>query len=496
MAGVQYVSHMDRQVAELQIAAMHERAGVILAELSARPEHLAGLLTPVEPGAPPRYGITNPALQARLDVAEARVGLFNNAGALIATSGDLHLTTSDNDMDWYAKLHRTLSDIRYRRNPPWVDENGFIPADLFAEASEFGRSSTWHRIGQAHILRIIQPLRVPGLQVGYLTIDTRAAALSDINRSAMARAMLYTSGAFLVTVAGLLSYASWLSWRIVRLSRKTASVLAGPQSAPAPRRRTTRRKGTDELAELGHQYGLMVERIDNYTRYLESLSSKLSHEIRTPIAIVRSSLENLEQASDSQSRALYTQRASEGIGRLTRILSAMSEATALESAIDSASREAYCPADVLQSLIEAYRQVYPAAEFSLNLNGQDLEKVNGSADLFAQMLDKLVDNAVDFSTGTIALGLYGWDDKLVLSVANPGPALPESMQGNLFDSLVSVRESGAKSRPHLGLGLHIVKRIASFHDGDVAAMNLPDGSGVEFRVIFPRLVSTDLKTSS
>ena len=59
-------------------------------------------------------------------------------------------------------------------------------------------------------------------------------------------------------------------------------------------------------------------------------------------------------------------------------------------------------------------------------------------------------------------------------------AQPES----LFDSLVS-RRSEKSEQPHLGLGLYIVRLVAEFHEGRVTATNLPDGSGVEFRVTLP-----------
>ena len=64
-----------------------------------------------------------------------------------------------------------------------------------------------------------------------------------------------------------------------------------------------------------------------------------------------------------------------------------------------------------------------------------------------------------------------------------GPLLPESMQQQLFDSMVSVRESS--ERVHLGLGLHIVRRIVDLHQGSAQAQNLEDGSGVIFRWSFP-----------
>ena len=75
-------------------------------------------------------------------------------------------------------------------------------------------------------------------------------------------------------------------------------------------------------------------------------------------------------------------------------------------------------------------------------------------------------------------------------MANDGPPLPAQMQGQLFDSLVSVREpesaaGNGQHRAHLGLGLHIVRLIVEFHRGHVRAYNREDGPGVVFEVRFP-----------
>ena len=108
----------------------------------------------------------------------------------------------------------------------------------------------------------------------------------------------------------------------------------------------------------------------------------------------------------------------------------------------------------------------------------------GSPELLVQMLDKLVDNAVDFSdeADTIKLGLTDTDGWLVLSIMNPGPPLPERMRTQLFDSMVSMR-SGHNSR-HLGLGLYIARLIAEGHGGRIEAENVADG--VVFVVRLPR----------
>ena len=100
-------------------------------------------------------------------------------------------------------------------------------------------------------------------------------------------------------------------------------------------------------------------------------------------------------------------------------------------------------------------------------------------ELLVQALDKFMDNAASFcpAGGDITLQLNAQDNDWIIAVTNEGPLLPEDMQGQLFNSMVSVREKGADN-VHLGLGLHIVSLIADFHDGHVHIQNLDDGSGV------------------
>ena len=108
----------------------------------------------------------------------------------------------------------------------------------------------------------------------------------------------------------------------------------------------------------------------------------------------------------------------------------------------------------------------------------------GAPELIHQALDKLVDNALSFTPdkGRILISLSAASSNnadVILSVTNPGPALPEKMRGRIFDSLVSMREGKAGS-PHLGLGLYIVRLIAELHGGQASAEDLSDGSGVCF----------------
>jgi signal transduction histidine kinase len=218
---------------------------------------------------------------------------------------------------------------------------------------------------------------------------------------------------------------------------------------------------------------------------LRTLAGKLSHELRTPLAVVTTSLDNLEHERQTPAADESLGRLRQGAERLDAILAAMSEATQLEQAIGETPAEIYDLAAVVAACCAAYRDVYRDREIAYRGAGAG-ERVVGSGELAAQLLDKLIDNAVSFSApgSRIDVALERDAHELVLSVANRGPPLPEKMRGRLFDSLVSIRDR-RDGRPHLGLGLHVVALIAGFHGGRCAADDLPDGGGVVFRVSFP-----------
>jgi signal transduction histidine kinase len=112
--------------------------------------------------------------------------------------------------------------------------------------------------------------------------------------------------------------------------------------------------------------------------------------------------------------------------------------------------------------------------------------MRGAPDLIAQLLDKLVENAVDFCPhgGLITVTLTRGGGSYELSISNDGPPIPEEMLGRLFESLFEQRVS-QDDKPHFGLGLYIVRLIAEFHAGSVAAANRADGGGAIFTVSLP-----------
>ncbi|MEH6570918.1 MAG: ATP-binding protein [Halioglobus sp.] len=326
------------------------------------------------------------------------------------------------------------------------------------------------------ILTATSPIFSNGEVVAAVLIRQSSEEYLSLTDQAFNRLLGYSLAAIGIGIFGLLAYASILSWRIRSLSLAASNAMRtdGALEDNFPRSRIP-----DELGELSRSYADLLDKLRQYHDYLRTLSRKLSHELRTPIAVIQTSLENFEQhRNKSAEDEIYLSRAKGGLARLAKILNSMSEANGLEESIRSNSKIELDLCPLLREVFDAYKTVYAQHKLILDCEAEQAMTV-AAPELLVQALDKFMDNAASFcpAGGDITLQLKAQDKEWIIAVTNEGPPLPEDMQGQLFNSMVSVREKGADS-VHLGLGLHIVSLIADFHEGQVQIQNLDDGNGV------------------
>jgi dedicated sortase system histidine kinase len=313
--------------------------------------------------------------------------------------------------------------------------------------------------------------------------QTGNAVLAERNR-AFERLFNIVLAVLLVGSLALTAYAGWLSSRIRRLRDDAERAIDEQGRVRAP---LASSGAGDEIGDLSRSFGSVLARLAEYASYQEKMASRLSHELRTPVAVVRSSLDNLKSAALPADARVYMARAQEGLDRLVRILTRMTEAARLEQSLSDAERARFDVVAVASGCVDGFRLVYPAARIAFFAPAEPV-LVDGAPDLVAQMLDKLLANAVEFAAGgAIDVRVEASDVAVSLVVANDGPPLPEGMEERLFDSMVSVRPRADAHEPHLGLGLYIVRGIAQFHGGDATAANKADGSGVVMTVTLPRV---------
>jgi len=313
--------------------------------------------------------------------------------------------------------------------------------------------------------------------IGTLEVTQTPDRWLRLRDRALTRMLNFTLATSIVVVLAMFAFAVWLALRLSRLRQASESALTRAgliASFPDTEAR-------DELGDVARSFSRLLGRLNEYTGYLRTLAGKLAHEIRTPLTIVRSSLENLEAEQVPSSARAYLERARQGSERLNAILLAMGAATRVEEAIGGAERSRFDLVPLIESAVAAYRGAFTERRFAAELPPGPV-MMDGAPDLIVQMLDKLIDNAVDFSPvgSSITVRLRLAAPEAVLEVDNLGPPLP-SEAGRLFESLWQSRGDG-NGRPHFGLGLYIVRLIAEFHGGSASASNLPDGSGARFSI--------------
>jgi len=318
--------------------------------------------------------------------------------------------------------------------------------------------------------------------IGRLEVTQAPDLWIRLRDRALTRMLNFTLATSLIAVILMFTFAAWLALRLARLRQASESALTRRgliASFPETEAR-------DELGDVARSFSTLLARLNEYTSYLRTLAGKLAHEIRTPLTIVRSSLDNLEAEPVPDSARTYLSRARQGSERLNGILLAMGAASRVEEAISGAERASFDLVPLLDSAVAAYRGAFRERNFSAELPAEPV-MLTGAPDLIVQMLDKLIDNAVDFSVpgSTIRVRLLCVAREAVIEVENSGPELPLHLEGRLFESLWQSRPD-PDSRPHFGLGLYIVRLIAEFHGGEARATNLSDGTGVRFSVRLPR----------
>ena len=337
--------------------------------------------------------------------------------------------------------------------------------------------------GAGAVVMASAPVEIEGRPVGRVILERSADELLVLANQAVLR-LFGTSLAGMLAIALLLiGFAVLLSERIRRLRDRTESAVLPDGRVVEPIRPP---RAPDEIGDLGRSMAELIERQYRHQHYLRTLADKLAHELRTPLATIRSSLDNLEQVDKADDRERYRRRAEQGCQRLGSILQSMSQAARVEEALDSEHLETVDLHRLLGDYVAGCEITYPEREFELDVQSGRSILVRGSADLLAQLLDKLVDNAVDFSSkgACIRLGLRRRGRRAVVQVDNPGPAISEAVAETLFDSMISCRD-GKDEQVHLGLGLYIARLIVRHHCGEIHAVSLPNGT--RFEVVVPLL---------
>lgn len=425
---------------------------------------------------------------AEITPTASRAWVVNHEGLVLARYGHLDasgpLSADQEQLPWV--IQQLILAVLPRR----ADSQFALAPDSIrlamspvSEALNGRPSSLRRRVpdSDAIVVSSAVPVRTDEGLVGAVLVEQTTNAILSIQNLALQRLFGVTLVFFVVTSLALLLFASLLTSRIRQLRSALDQAVShdgriiGEVDHPRAR---------DEIGELQRSFAAVLQRLSEYNHYLEAMASRLAHELRTPLSVVRTSLDNASHGDLPESQKQYLERAYHGAQRLELILQRLREATRLEQSLQTAERERFDLVALLRHQTEAFRGLWPDIEWELKLP-QPSMPVEAVPDLLCQALEKIVGNAVDFhqSDTPIEIELQNQEGDFIIAVRNQGPALPA--ETDLFQSMVSAR-TGRSEEPHLGLGLYLVRLIAEFHQGSAFAQNLePGGVRIGLRLPHP-----------
>ena len=471
----------------------------IVANLNTR-QRLLGIYPIINTELAPRYQLIDFSLEKILErTVEEREGMrlhvVDKACNVMATAGVLNVKRPSNDIPWLAeRFYRLIlanaGDQNYRPDAFNCDE--VLNDQKLAEVIQNKTVSTyWIKEYQNDLMSYAAMELTIEPYAGYVLMAEQGRDRYVMLTASNFLTFLFTLIAISILVV-LITFIAMNRW-----SNRLATLNDNAQRHVDEKGDITGDFDTDtssdEIGQLSRNVGDLLGQIKNHNDYLKTLAQKLSHEMRTPLAIVSTSLDNIDNKSDStvnteaNGNDVYLTRARDGIQRLNHIMTAMGQAKKIEQAIEHAELISFDVVELLQEASQSYQSVYDKHPIVFNdVNKTESLTVNASADLMIQMLDKLVDNAVGFSEegSPVNIHLITTNDCYEIQVINMGSQLPEKDIDGVFQQLVSYRSKG-DDKPHLGLGLFIARLITEYHGGTINAVNLDDQLGVSFSVRLP-----------
>jgi signal transduction histidine kinase len=371
-----------------------------------------------------------------------------------------------------------------------VDDVGLIES---SERERLVSGALGHRIGTPYtvapfsgerVTAASAPVHRGGRVMGAVLVEQSNQQILGLQRAQL-EAALYSIVAACVAIAVILwGFALRLVWRIHRL-RDEASAAIDDDGRVLHIEVAAGRRAGDEVGDLSRTISGLLGRLARYTDFLEQIPRMLRHELSNPLNSLSTSLQNMVSDQPDLKGSKYVQSAERGVARIGEIVSGLTDAASLEQALRDDEPERVDLADLVARYIENFAASCPQRNFRLSETNEPIFVV-GSAFRIEQLLDKLVDNAVAFSPreSEIEVGLQAANGRALLSVANAGPGVPAAIRDRVFDSMVSDSAASATGRPHLGIGLYVVRLIVE-HMGGTAEMKDRDGGGALILVDLP-----------
>ena len=365
---------------------------------------------------------------------------------------------------------------------PSVDRLQSWPEAMTAEAA--GQPKTTVR--NAPDLTPVISAAVP-MKSGLLLATTNDKAFTHLVRTQ--RAIIGAIMVVLVAISVFLSL--FLARTIARPLRRLAIAahrvrLGRSREVNVPRLPTR----TDEIGLLARAVSDMSQSLRHRIDSMEAFAADVTHELKNPLASLRSAVDGLEVVDDPVLRGKLRAIVLEDVARLDRLISDISEAARTDAELARATFERVDLGPLIEQLVKSWesRRETGDARLAFARPRKNSAVVMGKPDRLARAINAIIDNAVSFSPpgGLVEVAVARVGDKVRIRVDDEGPGVPREAREAIFNRFHSVRPKEENFGRHSGLGLAIAQAIVNGHDGEIDVHDHDDApSGARFTITLP-----------
>jgi len=247
----------------------------------------------------------------------------------------------------------------------------------------------------------------------------------------------------------------------------------------------------DELGLLSNSLDDMTNELQKRVAHAENFSTDLVHEIRNPLASLKSASEILQDSNNPEQRLKLLNILSHDVERIERLITDYSQMLKDEVALSKEKMKKINIEPIIQSVVDDYNSIYRVKEdikVKYENDGKNEYFINGIENRIEQMIANLLDNSISFSKKgkNIFVNVSNtYDKKIVLKIIDEGQGFKEKDTSKIFKRFYSNRPD--KFGEHSGLGLNIVKNLVDLHDGEIVASNRLDNEGAIIEIRFPSI---------
>ena len=252
------------------------------------------------------------------------------------------------------------------------------------------------------------------------------------------------------------------------------------------------KKRNDEIGALSKSLDDMTNDLYKRISIAENFSTDLVHEIRNPLASLKSASDIISETEDKEKREKLVKILSHDVERIERLITDYSQMLKDEVALSTEKMNKIDLISIVQSVVDDFNNIYIEKrgikiELIANNSKKDF-KILGIENRIEQILANLLDNAISFSKDKQKIIVEiekNQNDQVILRVIDQGQGIKEKKLNKIFDRFYSNRPD--KFGEHSGLGLNIVKNLVELHSGIIDASNNTDQGGARIEIVFPKV---------